>query len=464
MKSMKRIFAVVLAVMMIALMVPFSAGAAVEKKNLTLTCTEKDFTFDVYQLATIDGANGAQEIKATDESVVSALKKSGNDSATAELIKACDAATTGLGTKVDTYDAAEAQKVISVDTGIYYIKAIAKGVATKANSSIAVVTADTEVDLATKVATDDVTVTKDISAVNGTATSTAKDKAVATAGKGDKIEYTLTAKVPNSAANPLSDYVIKDTIEEGLTVDMSSIKVYLNDESTVLAKDTDYTLTGDNSFDVALGKNGDTIMSKFYGQTVKVVFTATVNEKATSGTNSNDNEDSVTYKFANSSEVDHNVPGDKVQVFTFLINITKVDSASKAKLAGAAFDLKSGEKTIAKATSDKDGIVNFGVQLNEGTYTVVETKAPAGYVLNPEPVTITITPTINGSSKGYYTLEALTDGTVGTGIVGKEIGNVKVTVPETGGMGTWMFTVGGALLIVAAGVMFIILKKRSSAK
>ena len=45
-----------------------------------------------------------------------------------------------------------------------------------------------------------------------------------------------------------------------------------------------------------------------------------------------------------------------------------------------------------------------------------------------------------------------------------EVPDYPVTVPQTGGMGTMMFYVGGAALIACAGVLLFVLKRKKAAK
>ena len=99
---------------------------------------------------------------------------------------------------------------------------------------------------------------------------------------------------------------------------------------------------------------------------------------------------------------------------------------------------------IATATTDANGIARFGVKLAAGTYVVKETAAPTGYNLNSTPQTVTV-------------------GTTGTVTV--TIEDTPAKLPATGGAGTLVFTiVGGSLVLLAAVLFIIVMKKRSSAK
>ncbi|MFT8469792.1 MAG: SpaA isopeptide-forming pilin-related protein [Oenococcus sp.] len=76
--------------------------------------------------------------------------------------------------------------------------------------------------------------------------------------------------------------------------------------------------------------------------------------------------------------------------------LTKV-SADGTKLAGAEFKLvdSKGSTVIDKLVSDKDGKVT-ATHLAPGDYSFVETKAPAGYVLNTTPTNFTIAASAKG--------------------------------------------------------------------
>lgn len=95
------------------------------------------------------------------------------------------------------------------------------------------------------------------------------------------------------------------------------------------------------------------------------------------------------------------------------------------------------------AVSDENGMV-YIYGLVDGTYYLVETKAPAGYNLPGAPIEIVVNSTSH--------LEANT-------VV---VENVSGTVlPETGGMGTEVFTVPGMILLMAAAAI-VLQKKRKT--
>ena len=105
---------------------------------------------------------------------------------------------------------------------------------------------------------------------------------------------------------------------------------------------------------------------------------------------------------------------------------------------------------VLTATTDNGGKATF-TGLKAGTYTLKETNPPKGYNLNETEYTVTINANGTVTSAQY-------DAT----LKGVKIGDTPVVMPASGGQGTMIFTIVGISLIACAGVLFIVLKKRSS--
>ena len=129
--------------------------------------------------------------------------------------------------------------------------------------------------------------------------------------------------------------------------------------------------------------------------------------------------------------------------------------------------------------SDVDGL--FGVSgLDAGTYYLEEVKAPAGYNLLKDPVKLTIDAEISGGdaeTKQPPTIGRLdlitegkdgpitTEGNEDNGTVSLEVqNNMGALLPSTGGMGTTLFYIVGAALVLAAGVLFMMKRRTDSGK
>ena len=117
------------------------------------------------------------------------------------------------------------------------------------------------------------------------------------------------------------------------------------------------------------------------------------------------------------------------------LTVLKVDEEEEP-LAGAEFKLTGAEGFEAIGISDEDGKITFD-NLEWGTYTLVETKAPEGYRLRTGKIEVEIT------SENLY--------------VEKTIENTKQewTIPKTGGFGTLGFYGIGLILMVVAAWFFI---------
>jgi LPXTG-motif cell wall-anchored protein len=168
-----------------------------------------------------------------------------------------------------------------------------------------------------------------------------------------------------------------------------------------------------------------------------------------------------------------------VKSYTAKITIIKMNEANATEedqelLDGAEFVIKNADDKFAKldaenvltawvdtedeATKLVTGDAGDGKATAYGfdsdlAYTVVETKAPTGYSLDNKPISVTTWVDDKDAGDGAKKAEV----TVHDSKLQK--------LPYTGGSGTLMFTVFGvAMMCIAAGLGFILLKKGSSAK
>ncbi len=138
---------------------------------------------------------------------------------------------------------------------------------------------------------------------------------------------------------------------------------------------------------------------------------------------------------------------------------------SNYKVTGFTTD----ETKASTLTSNANGLIAVS-GLEDRTYYVKETKAPTGYNLLSNAIALTIAATTsNGqnwtNSVASDALTALTlsvdggtavDGDVNSGIVSTTITNTKgTTLPTTGGIGTTIFYIVGAILVIGAAVVLV---------
>ena len=129
---------------------------------------------------------------------------------------------------------------------------------------------------------------------------------------------------------------------------------------------------------------------------------------------------------------------------------------TSVELAGAEFELKQGDHTIATGKSGSNGKItwtlseyantnNISLDRLDGSYTIHETKAPEGYILHETDWTLTF-------KNGLLTKLDNSDvkGTAENGVV-INLTNKKVyDLPSTGGSGIYLYMIGGVLLMFAA--------------
>ena len=478
MKATKRIIAVALAVMILALMIPFAASASGYTAEIT---GKAGYTITVYQIGTYNGST-YEAVSGVDASIKTAVEAS--PVVPANLLAACEAAKkagNNTGTQSGsalTFGASDGKTTFTTATpGIYYatVTATPAGVSVKKTGGCVFYLSDAldsngtsmasqTIDMSAKIADGTVSVSKEI--VNGDMGNTTQT----TEHVGDNVTFKLTASVTGTKDEYLKSYVIHDSMSAGL--DFVSVDSVTLDEATTLTSGTDYTVTSTNKADItialteaylnnakkATGDNG------FYAAAnVVVTLTGKLNANAVHGRTADDdktdysntvanyNKDSLSY--TNKQGVASTVEGTTVHVYTFDVDVYKVDATNEAtKLDGATFTLTMGNKTYT-ATTANGGKATF-TGLKKGAYTLVETKAPDGYNLNTTQYTVTI------GADGAVT-SAQYDAT----LKGVKIGDTPVVMPATGGPGTMMFTIIGASLIACAGILFIvIMRKKKSTK
>lgn len=473
MKTTKKIFAAVLAVMMIALMIPFSASAAETDTYNAFIKGKNGFKVNVYKVATINTTTGEYTEIQGGTAVATALKTwknaSGNDSKA--LLAACENATfTDADSKGDHTFASD-EDVYNFGTneaGVYYVKVTGQPAETSVKSKGGALFAlpegtkktqgSAEAPIELKINTGAVNVSKEI--VGGDI-----DNKHTTASAGDTVTFKLTASVTGSKEVPLSEYTIHDNLSGSFdTPAVTEVMV----GSTKLQEGTDYTVDKTNLSDIQISLSESYLKAAkegtndFYASTdVVVTLTAILKDTAVSGYNTTDNSNSDSLTYTNTYGKTTKPGDDTVYVYTFDLPVFKYDGTTtdKTGLGNATFVLKKadGTEVATKVTSVEEGSkgkVTFE-KLAAGTYTVQETSAPSGYNLNST----------------VYTVSISTDGVITVSVDGNpshvdqvEVPDYPVTVPSTGGMGTMMFYVGGAALIACAGVLLFVLKRKKAAK
>ncbi len=316
----------------------------------------------------------------------------------------------------------------------------------------------------------------------------------ASAQIGDKLTFHLTSKVPNMDGYTTYVFNFKDTMSKGLTLDKNSVKVTIDGHEVATEHYKVSHATDSQGVDVTVLEVKFADLTKVpgatAGATIKVEYSATLNEKAQTGaTNPNTNKAELEYS---NDPVTGGTGTSKPSItntYTFDIQVHKYakNDKEKAILPGAVFELHDAEGHTIALVKEKDGYTyrvatpkeiadqtpthtqfttvaghNIGIKgLKEGTYKLHEVTAPTGYNKLTKDVTIVIT------------ADYETDGTLKTGFPTYAVDGVTTTessvievqnnngafLPETGSIGTIGLTLAGVALVIG-GVGFTSRKKK----
>ncbi len=273
------------------------------------------------------------------------------------------------------------------------------------------------------------------------------------------LNYTITI----TAAAGTDTYTITDTLPTQITLDTNSVTISKND--TDLTITNDYTLTATaTGFTLTLTPAARAALKDNDVLVVSYQATLQPNENTL-----NAYTNTATLSYGEDKSI-----SDTADVFSGHITFEKRDNHNNI-LAGAKFVVKNLDGQYAKLNGSGhtwafDSWVDAVEQatvittentttavivrgLKSGIYTLVETEAPAGYVKGAN-TEITINKELNEAQgnrlTGLFTEKAIVINTQGS------------ELPETGGIGTTIFYIAGALLAVSA-VALLIVKRRKQA-
>ena len=292
------------------------------------------------------------------------------------------------------------------------------------------------------------------------ASSIDEDGKKALAQVGTDVTYTAEITVGKGAKG----YIFHDTMETGLTYN-SDVKVYI-DETEVAATNYEIDKSGDkldaDTFSVSF--KDDYIKTLEVGTVLKVVYSAKVNDNAIT-TDPLNNTCYVSYGDKNSN---NKTPTSEADVYEAKFTVTKKDGKDQP-LEGAGFVIKNSAGKYYKLTttttgeapntvttnvvtwvdsiddateytSDASGNVTSFTGLANGTYTLVEKTVPSGY---------------NKAADRSFTIAEHDYTAANLEQTAEVINNSGAELPSTGGIGTTIFYIIGAILVIGAGVLLV---------
>ena len=298
---------------------------------------------------------------------------------------------------------------------------------------------------------------------------------------GQTVKYVITGKVPQTTGYETYEYKIEDTMSKGLTYDGN---IVVNVAGNVLQISVPKTENDDGTTKITVTLNKDMLTAPGVdvGDPITVTYYATVNKDAL---NVIDNRFKLTYSNDPNTATTTTTTEQVTRVYTAGIQIDKYDaedSTKATKLEGAKFvlgtngagdsttkyykvdattgkvswvsvsDGKTVEEVATVVTTDEKGVANFkGIMA--GTYYLYEIEAPKGFNPLTEPQSVTVTKVSENATDNSFTYTTA------------EVANNNGTeLPETGGIGTTVFYLLGAILVVGAGVVFVTRRRMHAEK
>ena len=335
----------------------------------------------------------------------------------------------------------------------------------------------------------------------------------ATASVGDVVDYQIISTLPTitSKATSLTTYTFVDTLSKGICYNKNDVVIEFfrdagcTDQITAWNEDSGkFSVSYDdaaNAMTIGMTEAGlaeinesesvytDSVKRGYSDCTVRITYAATLTADAQLGDSDNPNEVVLTWKRTNTGYFD--TLQDCCHVYTYGVDVMKQFSDGKgdlanvhfllhndtdgyfvtAELVGGVYYVTGHEVKESKATAfvpNGEGHIRV-MGLEDDTYTLTETATDKGYVLLKDGIEIIITAAEGESACETCGAKLLTaSGTVNGEPANMESGNaiVPLTVinnpgfdlPKTGGYGTWMFTVGGCMLLGVAA--FIVVRGR----
>ena len=344
-----------------------------------------------------------------------------------------------------------------------------------------------------------VTVDADRSTVNlkTEAPSITKKADKETAEIGQVVTYTVTGAIPDTTGYDSYVYKINDELTKGLdfvnnangtacTDNKVAVKVAFTDGTDASTAPTTATLDAVNHRKMTLDLSSwvrENQRNK--GKEFNVTYYAKVNDKAVVA-----EKNSAKLEYGNDPDNTTETTPSEAKTPTYPLNIKKTDHKTSGLLAGAKFSLyteteynkdadtrqaikvtgingnyvvdPTSENTVFESAATKIGENEYNLHVNglaEGTYYLVETKAPDGFNKLTAPVVIKITKSAD-TDVNKWTISK--DGTVENDKIIDIENSTGSLLPSTGGRGAIAFAVIAALLVFGVAVSFIRDKRKEA--
>lgn len=484
MKKTRKLLALVLCLALAAVLaVP---GFAAEEKTYTITAPDNGHTYEVYQVFTGDyfegvlsnikwGQNGTGTTgEAVDSDVISALTgATGSDTEKLAVIEKY------VNLESEKFGTVSNGNPLPVPGGYYLIKDVDESQAGDNDAyTLYIVQVVYNVTITPKA--DVPEFEKKVQDADDTAGTTTGWQDSADHDIGDTVSFQLSGTVAdNYDAYKVYKFVFHDKESAGLTFQgVTAVRV----DGTPIDSGYEVVQSPDDgcTFHVVF-ENLKDIGSVHAGSVITVEYTSELNESAVIGSQGNPNTANLEFSSNPNDEQGGETgetPYDTVIVFTYKTVIDKVDGEQNP-LDGAEFTLEkfvAGEGTdtydektgtwtpVGEAVVTEEGTRFTFSGLDDGAYRLTETKTPDGYnTIEPIIFTVTAGHDVESDTPGLTSLSGdkvsgeitFTPNPTEGSLTATVVNQSGLELPETGGMGTTLFYIAGAVLVIGAAVLLV---------
>ena len=334
----------------------------------------------------------------------------------------------------------------------------------------------------------------------------------ATASMGDTVEYQIISTLPTitSKASALTAYTYVDTMSKGIRYNKNDVVIEFFRDAVCTNKITTwdensgkFTVAYDdnaNTMTISMTESGlaeinesatvytNSVQRGYSDCTMRITYAAALASDAQLGDKDNPNTVTLTWKRTNTAYSD--TLSDCCHVYTYGVDILKQFSDGKGNAQNVKFLLHNDTDDCYIVAEQKDGVYyakGFASKkadattfvpnssghvivkgLEDDAYSLTETATDKGYVLLKEDIKMVIKTAESGQCEKCAAQLLIASATVN----GKDVtmtdsnaivpltvvNNPGFDLPKTGSYGSWMFTVGGVMLLGAAA--FIVLRSR----
>lgn len=501
MKKIKKLMAVVIAVLMVLVSVVPAFAAdnyTITINNSSSNVSMKDITYNAYKVfdVTLSGydengenpQNYAYEVNAdfvdfsyngySDDDLVTYVSKLKNESdelnAFAEAVKNYIKSNNIEPAGKVTADSDKSAVINVTELGYYLVMETATSV--DGNNTLtafcALNTTNNNAEVNLKV--DAPTITKQVKENGDTEYGAWTDAQI-----GETVNFLITVTVPTYANYyDTYKYIVHDTMENGLTMTDGTLKVYSDASLETEVDTTNYTVTTDDSctFDLQLNS---AFVQENTGKTFYITYDATVNNEAEIYTASNDNTANIEYSNnAYDESLTTNTTNKTVMIYSYSFDLLKyyLNNNVETPLKDAKFKLysdaacenevklvKVDDTTYRVALEDEtatDYIVSVEEKitingLDDAVYYLMEMVAPAGYNHIETPIKVTVDANAKADNSDVESLSIYQDDSQDSvKYIGVENKSGSL-LPFTGGIGSMIFYVVGGALVIGACILLI---------